>query len=113
MANSRMKDFNDLWMLAQRFQFERATLAAAIQATFATRKTVLSMSLPLALQIDFYKLPAKQTQWKAFLRKSGLTADSSLEETIQVIREFVMTVVEGISKGDREKRIWQAGGPWK
>ena len=113
MANSRMKDFYDLWMLARRFQFESATLAAAIQATFATRKTVLPILLPLALQMDFYKLPSKQTQWTAFLRKSGLKADSSLEETIQVIREFVMPVVEGISKGDRRNRTWQAGGPWK
>lgn len=32
MANSRMKDFYDLWVLAQKFQFESATLAAAIQA---------------------------------------------------------------------------------
>ena len=113
MANSRMKDFYDLWVLAQRFQFESATLTAAIQATFATRKTALPISLPLALQTDFYRLPSKQTQWKAFLRKSGLNAKSSLEETIGVIREFVMPVVEGISKGDREKKIWQAEGPWK
>jgi hypothetical protein len=113
MANSRMKDFYDLWVLAQRFQFESATLAAAIQATFATRQTVLPTSLPLALQTDFYQLPSKQMQWKAFLRKSGLNAESSLEETIRVIREFVMPIVEGVSKGDREKKIWQAGRPWK
>jgi predicted nucleotidyltransferase component of viral defense system len=113
MANSRMKDFYDLWVLAQRFEFESANLAAAIHATFATRETVLPTSLPLALQTDFYKLPSKQAQWKAFLRKSGLSAESSLEQTIRVIREFVMSVVERISKGDREKKIWQAGGPWK
>jgi len=102
-----------LSLLAQKFQFERATLGKAIQATFATRKTVLPISMPLALQKDFHDLPSKQTQWRAFLRKSGLHAESSLEETIQVIREFVMPVVEGILKGDREKKIWQAGGPWK
>ena len=113
MANSRTKDFYDLWVLAQRFQFESATLAAAIQATFATRQTVLPISLPLAFQADFYELPSKQTQWKALLRKSGLNAKSSLEETIRVIGEFVMPVLEGISKGNRKKKIWQAGGPWK
>jgi len=113
MANSRMKDFYDLWVLAERFQFENATLAAAIQATFATRETALPTSLPLALQTDFYQLPSKQTQWKAFLRKSGLNAESSLEETIRVVREFVIPIVEGISKGNRKKKIWQAGGPWK
>jgi hypothetical protein len=33
MANSRMKDFYDLLVLAQRFEFQSATLATAIQAT--------------------------------------------------------------------------------
>ena len=39
--------------------------------------------------------------------------NASLEETIRVIREFVMPAVEKISKGNPEKKIWQAGGPWK
>jgi hypothetical protein len=37
IANSRMKDFYDLWVLAHRFEFQSSTLAAAIQATFAKR----------------------------------------------------------------------------
>lgn len=37
------------------------------RATFATRKTALPISFPLALQTDFYKLPSKQTQWKAWM----------------------------------------------
>ena len=113
MANSRMKDFYDLWVLAQKFEFERATLASAIQATFETRRTPLPSSLPLAFTADFHQLSNKQTQWKAFLKKSGLNANSSLEATIRVILEFVMPVVEGISKRDREKKIWPPGGRWK
>ena len=74
LANSRMKDFYDLLVLAQRFEFESATLAAAIQATFETRRTSLPSSLPLAFSADFWQSPNKQTQWKAFLRKSGLSA---------------------------------------
>jgi predicted nucleotidyltransferase component of viral defense system len=112
VANSRMKDFYDLWVLAQRFEFDSATLAAAIQATFKTRRTTLPAS-PLALQADFYELPAKQTQWRAFLRKSGLKAESSLEGIIEVIREFVMPVLDGILKGNAEKKLWQPGGPWR
>ena len=113
MANSRMKDFYDLWVLARRFEFESGILAAAIQATFETRRTTLPKSSPLALQADFYELPSKQTQWRAFLRKSGLKADSSLKEIIEVVREFVMPVVDGILKGNSEKNVWQPGGPWK
>jgi hypothetical protein len=48
IANSRMKDFYDLWVLAQRFEFESATLAAAIQATFETRRTTLIVANGLA-----------------------------------------------------------------
>jgi hypothetical protein len=107
-----MKDFYDLWVLAQRFEFDRATLAAALQATFKTRRTTLPESSPLALQADFYELPTKQTQWRAFLRKSGLKADSSLKEISEVIREFVMPVLEDIVKGNAENTVWQPGGPW-
>jgi predicted nucleotidyltransferase component of viral defense system len=113
VANSRMKDFYDLWVVAQRFEFESSTLAAAIQATFNTRRTTLPRSSPLALRAEFYELPAKQTQWRAFLRKSGLMADSSLKEIIEVIREFVAPVVDGILKGDEENKVWQPRGPWR
>lgn len=113
MANSRMKDFYDLWVLSQRFEFESAKLASSIQATFKTRRTPLPSSLPLAFTADFHQLPTKQAQWKAFLGKSGLNANSSLEEMIRLILEFVMPVVEGISKREGEKKIWPPGGPWK
>jgi predicted nucleotidyltransferase component of viral defense system len=112
VANSRMKDFYDLWILAQRFEFDSGTLAAAIQSTFKTRRTALTKSSPLALRTEFYELPTKQTQWRAFLRKGGLKADSSLQEIIEVIREFVMPVVDGVLKGDEENQVWQPGGPW-
>jgi len=39
MANSRMKDFYDLWVMTQRFEFDGATLSEAISNTFARRET--------------------------------------------------------------------------
>ncbi|MEY4815022.1 MAG: hypothetical protein RLZZ162_2095, partial [Verrucomicrobiota bacterium] len=35
IANTRMKDFHDIWFLAQRFEFDGPTLRKAIDATFA------------------------------------------------------------------------------
>jgi predicted nucleotidyltransferase component of viral defense system len=112
VANSRMKDFYDLWVLAQRFEFDSSTLAAAIQSTFKTRRTALPRSSPLALRTEFYELPTKQTQWRAFLQKNKLKADSSLKEIIEVIREFLMPVVDGVLTGNEEDQVWQPGGPW-
>jgi len=42
MANSRMKDFYDLWLLGRQFAFDGATLAQAIRSTFGRRQTLLS-----------------------------------------------------------------------
>lgn len=113
MANSRMKDFYDLWLLAKRFRFESTTLGAAIKATFETRGTALPHSPPLAFTSNFYDLPSKQTQWKAFLRKSRLTADSSLRDIIDTIAAFVMPIVDSTLQKDVEPRYWNSQGSWK
>ncbi len=46
IANSRMKDFYDLAVLAESFEFEGESLVAAIRATFARRGTALPVGLP-------------------------------------------------------------------
>lgn len=47
-----MKDFFDLWVLRQRFDFDGVTLAAAIQRTFANRGTAV-VGQPTALTPAF------------------------------------------------------------
>jgi hypothetical protein len=90
MANSRRKDFYDLWVIAGRFEFRRPVLAEAVAATFARRETVLPASRPLAFTQEFSASPAKQSQWQAFLRKSGLEADASLQDVVSALGEFLM-----------------------
>lgn len=41
IANSRMKDFFDLWILSRYTEFDGDTLRRAIRATFVRRKTTL------------------------------------------------------------------------
>jgi hypothetical protein len=41
-ANSRMKDFYDVWMLIMTYDFNLELIAQAIAATFARRQTVIS-----------------------------------------------------------------------
>jgi hypothetical protein len=47
IANSRMKDFFDLCVLARSFGFDGPILADAIRATFARRKTAVPAVPPL------------------------------------------------------------------
>ena len=49
MANSRMKDFYDVAVLAREFDFDGDLLARAIRATFERRGTVLPTTTPVAL----------------------------------------------------------------
>lgn len=78
-ANSRMKDLYDIWVLSKSYHFAGDSLARAIAATFARRKTDIPAELPDALTPAFAEDPAKQQQWVAFVagieRKPGSFAD--------------------------------------
>lgn len=66
-ANSRMKDFYDIWILSRSFAFDDDRLARAIAATFARRGTDVPAELPDALTPAFAGDAQKQTQWRAFI----------------------------------------------
>jgi hypothetical protein len=72
MANSRMKDFFDLHVIAKSTALERGTLVQALRATFERRGTPLPESEPVALTPAFATDPAKLLQWRAFLSKTNL-----------------------------------------
>ncbi len=114
MANSRMKDFFDLWTLANEYSFDGATLHAALQATFTRRRTAPPMSPPLALTPTFSQDKPKQTQWRAFLRKGKLTSERiDLPEVIEVLEPFLMPPTASLSEGRPFSGRWSPGGPWR
>ena len=114
MANSRMKDFYDVWILAKRFRFEGETLCAAIQATFARRRTPLQAEPPLALTPRFFEDPMKQTQWAAFVRKGKLISEgASLAEVTSVLMGFLLPPALSLVRNEPFNRFWPPGGPWQ
>jgi hypothetical protein len=66
-ANSRMKDFYDIWLLARTHVFGGDAQPRAIAATFARRKTEIPVEPPDALIPAFASDPAKVAQWNAFI----------------------------------------------
>src|SRR3546814_8499678 len=64
-ANSRMKDFYDIWILKRSFSFDDDRLARAIAATFARRGTAIPTEPPDALTPAFAADEQKQRQWRA------------------------------------------------
>ena len=77
IANSRMKDFYDLWIMARQFDFDGVALSQAIQNTFMRRQTSLPAQTPSGLGANFYGDMQKNFQWNAFLRKGMLLSTST------------------------------------
>ena len=77
MANSRMKDYFDLWIISQTFEIDRSRLAAAISATFARRGTAIPDRVPDGLSPAFAKDAVKRRQWESFKRDLNATPGRS------------------------------------
>lgn len=112
LVNSRMKDFYDLWLLARQFDFDGRILAMAVAQTFAHRKTAMAM-LPFALTSAFAADPAKQAQWKGFVRRTRLDGTPAALATVTgELRLFLLPVAEAVAAGTPFDQRWQAPGPW-
>lgn len=89
LANSRMKDYYDIWMLSRSYGFDAERLSCAIAATFARRGTAIPEEVPDALTAAFSTDATKQRQWAAFVR--DLAADLPALETIVIdLADFLM-----------------------
>jgi hypothetical protein len=113
IANSRMKDFYDLWTFATSEEFDIRQLARSIQATSKRRRTPLPQTAPTALTGEFLLDPAKHAQWEAFCRRLGLREWPSLEVVGRQIREFLMPVLERARKPADQSLVWVPAGPWR
>ena len=82
LANTRMKDFYDIWMLSRNHDFDAERLSRAIAATFERRGTTIPEEVPDALSPAFAADATKQRQWTAFVR--DLDTDLPSLETIVI-----------------------------
>lgn len=114
MTNSRMKDFYDLWILARLFAFDGATLAQAIQATFAHRQTAIPAVSPTALTGEFATNGDKIKQWQAFLNRSQLdVGDMTFGEITAALHDFLWPPLAALTTEPVFRATWPAGGPWR
>jgi len=83
-APSRWKDYYDVWLISEYFEFDAQILREALVTTFNNRNTELPVNRPACLSADFaFKY---QTGWQGFLKKNALKIDmdnlSTLTEEI-------------------------------
>ena len=112
MLNSRMKDYYDLWYLSRHFSFSGEMLAAAIRSTFEHRGTVLSAD-PSILSQQFAEESSKVILWRAFRDRTRLEdAPENLADVLEVLRAFLLPILEHIVNGHAFSQLWNSSIGW-
>jgi predicted nucleotidyltransferase component of viral defense system len=92
LANTRLKDFYDIWVLSRTREFDNDRLVRAVAATFARRQTPIPVEIPDALTSAFAADPGKQRQWAAFIKDVAVNP-GSLPSVVEDLAGFLMPVV--------------------
>lgn len=107
IANSRLKDYYDLWLIAETFELERAPLAAAVRHTFARRDTVLPQEKPTGFSEAYVETWGDQ--WRAFLTRERMAAaPEQLAVVVADLERFLLPLIEG-AEGDWR---WKPRAGW-
>jgi predicted nucleotidyltransferase component of viral defense system len=96
MANTRLKDYFDLWILLKTQRLDPELLKTAIAATLNRRKTIMPASTPVGLTSVFGEDAQKTKQWQAFIKKNQLKAPA-LHLTIDFIQEKLKASISNIN----------------
>ena len=112
LINSRMKDFYDLWVLAQIFEFDGTVLQEAVRQTFRHRETAIPVEIPAGLSKQFAS--EKRPQWLAFLNRTRIDMSNvSFEDVVQTLDGFLLPVLSASAQDMNFKGYWKPGGGWK
>ena len=111
--NSRMKDYYDLWLLTQTFEFECHSLQKAIETTFGKRDTKLPVKRPVSLSTDFASI--NQARWNTFLKKLKLenSENEPLTDIIDQIWKFLKEPLQTSVNKSKSNRRWIPNKGWK
>ncbi|HEY5592975.1 MAG TPA: nucleotidyl transferase AbiEii/AbiGii toxin family protein [Paludibacter sp.] len=89
VANSRMKDFYDVYKLLADNKFDNDTLEDAIKATFENRGTSYTENHAL-FTAEFATNTLRKRSWTAFLNKINRDKELEFEEVLRLISEKLM-----------------------
>ena len=109
--SSRMKDYYDLYYLANKFDFDGATLTKALHTTFENREHHFTVE-QFEQIMTFGSDDAMQKKWKAFCRKIDTKTDDFIT-VLKTIRKFLSEPYNAAVENKEFVETWTASnGKW-
>ena len=106
LANSRMKDFYDICVIAHTMNLDGELLSQAVKATFERRKTPISTKPLYLFGHDFTQDKSKHTQWNAFKNKNNLNIETEFAEAVYEVQNLLEPVYQSIAVQKSFTRKW-------
>ena len=104
LANSRYKDFYDIYVLSDRYNFDGKELTNAIKETFNHRGT--SFNDIVAFEDGFADDETRLMRWNSFVKKNKALIKLDCEETVQLLNILLFPIVDAIKKNELFERTW-------
>ena len=101
--SSRMKDYYDIYYLANKFDFDGKTLTEALKKTFANRNRSFTIE-QFDQMLSFSADDAMQKKWTAFCKKVNTERDFEL--VLDTIRAFLFQPFQAVVNGDEYSKTW-------
>ncbi len=97
-ANSRLKDFYDIWLLITEGYVDKEKLMMAIKSTFENRGTEIPSENSLFDRNTYSEISSKQKDWEAFLDSRQITGvKESISKITKEIESFMKSIVLDIN----------------
>ena len=110
--SSRMKDYYDIYYLANRFDFDGMTLTKALKKTFENRNHNFTIE-QFERMLDFYSDDAMQKKWKTFIRKINTKTDN-FETVLTMIKVFLTEPFSAVIENEKFNNKWSSvANQWK
>ena len=108
--SSRMKDYYDIYYIANKFNFDGMVLTEALKKTFANREHSFTVE-QFEQVIGFADDDAMQKKWKAFVRKIDAKTDD-YSTVLKTIKAFLAEPFTASIEGKDFSKQWTADGQW-
>ena len=110
--SSRMKDYYDIYYIANKFDFDGATLTEALRKTFENRGHTFTAE-QFEQVMTFGSDEVMQKKWKVFVRKIDTKTDN-YSIVLKTIKAFLMKAFTAAVKDNEFTEKWSAAeNQWK